>query len=136
MTTVENYVPHESEPYMSERQLAWFKAKLIAEREEILRLSGETLSVLRESPIREPDLAERAAAETDWGRELRTKDRQRKLLSKIAHSLGRIKEGEYGWCEMTGDPIGIPRLLARPVATLTIAAQQLHERQERISKAA
>lgn len=136
MTTADAYVPQESEPYMNERQLAWFKAKLIAERDEILRMSGETLSVLRESPIREPDLAERAAAETDWGRELRAKDRQRKLLSKIAYSLGRIADGEYGWCEMTGDPIGIPRLLARPVATLTIAAQQLHERQERISKAA
>lgn len=89
---------------------------------------------LQDGPIREPDLNDRASSETDWGIELRTRDRQRKLISKIDSALRRIDEGEYGWCEVTGDPIGLKRLIARPVATMTVEAQEAHERREKISR--
>ena len=93
-----------------------------------------TLQSLQDGPIREPDLNDRASSETDWGIELRTRDRQRKLISKIDAALRRIDEGEYGWCEVTGDPIGLRRLIARPVATMTVEAQEAHERREKISR--
>jgi DnaK suppressor protein len=92
------------------------------------------LQSLQDGPIREPDLNDRASSETDWGIELRTRDRQRKLISKIDAALRRIDEGEYGWCEVTGDPIGLRRLIARPVATMTVEAQEAHERREKISR--
>ena len=94
----------------------------------------QTLQSLQDGPIREPDLNDRASSETDWGIELRTRDRQRKLISKIDSALRRIEQGEYGWCEVTGDPIGLKRLIARPVATMTVEAQEAHERREKISR--
>src|SRR3546814_13802586 len=92
--------------------------------------------LLQDGPIREPDLNDRASSETDWGIELRTRDRQRKLIAKIDAALRRIDEGEYGWCEVTGEPIGINRLIARPLATMTVEAQQAHERREKNGRAA
>ncbi|MEG3596782.1 MAG: TraR/DksA C4-type zinc finger protein, partial [Pseudomonadota bacterium] len=96
--------------------------------------AGQTLQSLQDGPIREPDLNDRASSETDWGIELRTRDRQRKLILKIDAALRRIEQGEYGWCEVTGDPIGLKRLIARPVATMTVEAQEAHERREKISR--
>ena len=100
----------------------------------ILSASADTLQQLQDGPIREPDLNDRASSETDWGIELRTRDRQRKLIAKIDSALRRIEEGEYGFCEVTGEPIGLGRLIARPIATMTVEAQQAHERREKISR--
>lgn len=121
---------------MGERQLQWFEAHLVEWREDILRTAGGTLEGLRETSLRDPDMTDRASNEADWATELRTRDRQRKLLSKIAQALGRIRDGEYGYCLVTGEPIGIRRLIARPTASMTVAAQEAHERRERISRAA
>ncbi len=121
---------------MSSRQLAWFEARLIEWRDDILRTSGHTLEELGRTSLRDPDMADRAASESDWATELRTRDRQRKLLSKISQALARIRDGEYGYCEVTGDPIAIERLIARPTASMTVIAQEAHERRERISRAA
>ena len=129
-----DYVPHEDEPYMSEVQLDYFRMLLQEWKKTILSASENTLQLLQDGPIREPDLNDRASSETDWGIELRTRDRQRKLIAKIDSALRRIEEGEYGWCEVTGEPIGIGRLIARPVATMTVEAQQAHERREKISR--
>jgi len=96
--------------------------------------AGQTLQSLQDGPIREPDLNDRASSETDWGIELRTRDRQRKLTGKINAALRRIDEGEYGYCEVSGEPIGLKRLIARPVATMTVEAQEAHERREKISR--
>ena len=119
---------------MSEQQLNYFRVLLLEWKKSILSASEFTLQSLQDGPIREPDLNDRASSETDWGIELRTRDRQRKLIAKIDAALRRIDEGEYGWCEVTGEPIGINRLIARPIATMTVEAQQAHERREKVSR--
>jgi DnaK suppressor protein len=129
-----DYVPSEDETYMSETQQDYFRRLLQQWKKLILNASADTLSQLQEGPLREPDLNDRASSETDWGIELRTRDRQRKLISKIDSALRRIEEGEYGFCEVTGEPIGLGRLIARPIATMTVEAQQAHERREKISR--
>lgn len=129
-----DYYPREDEPYMSEAQQDYFRRLLQAWKKAILDASADTLQQLQEGPIREPDLNDRASSETDWGIELRTRDRQRKLIAKIDSALRRIEEGEYGFCEVTGEPIGLGRLVARPIATMTVEAQEAHERREKISR--
>lgn len=130
----EDYVPHADEAYMSPRQLDFFRELLLEWKRSIYNLAQGTLQQLQDGPIREADLNDRASSETDWGIELRTRDRQRKLISKIDSALRRIEEGEYGYCEVTGEPIGIGRLIARPIATMTVEAQEAHERREKISR--
>lgn len=129
-----DYAPSETEEYMSQQQLNYFRVLLLEWKKSILSAAENTLQLLQDGPIREPDLNDRASSETDWGIELRTRDRQRKLIAKIDAALRRIDEGEYGWCEVTGEPIGINRLIARPIATMTVEAQQAHERREKISR--
>ena len=129
-----DYTPSEDEEYMSEQQLNYFRVLLLEWKKSILTASEFTLQSLQDGPIREPDLNDRASSETDWGIELCTRDRQRKLIAKIDAALRRIDEGEYGWCEVTGEPIGINRLIARPIATMTVEAQQAHERREKVSR--
>jgi DnaK suppressor protein len=129
-----DYVPREDEPYMSEQQVNFFRKLLLEWKRSILDASSATLQSLQDGPIREPDLNDRASSEADWGIELRTRDRQRKLIAKIDAALRRLDAGEYGYCEVTGDPIGIRRLIARPVATMTVEAQEAHERREKISR--
>ena len=119
---------------MCRKQLDYFRQLLLEWKRLILSASAGTLQSLQDGPIREPDLNDRASSETDWGIELRTRDRQRKLIAKIESALRRIDEGEYGYCEVTGDPIGIRRLIARPIATMTVEAQEAHERREKISR--
>ncbi|MFN3232609.1 MAG: RNA polymerase-binding protein DksA [Alphaproteobacteria bacterium] len=130
----EGYVPSNDEEFMNPMQLAYFRKKLLDWRGEILRESRETLDHLQEGGIQEPDLADRASTETDWSLELRTRDRQRKLVSKIDSALRRLESGDYGYCEVTGEPISLKRLEARPVATMTLEAQEAHERNERIHR--
>jgi DnaK suppressor protein len=129
-----DYTPSDDEEYMSPQQLNYFRVLLLEWKKSILTASEFTLQSLQEGPIREPDLNDRASSETDWGIELRTRDRQRKLIAKIDSALRRLDEGEYGWCEVTGEPIGINRLIARPIATMTVEAQQAHERREKVSR--
>jgi DnaK suppressor protein len=129
-----DYLPGEDEPYMGEPQLDYFRRLLQAWKMAILDSSADTLQQLQDGPIREPDLNDRASSETDWGIELRTRDRQRKLIAKIDSALRRIEEGEYGYCEVTGEPIGLGRLIARPIATMTVEAQAAHERREKVSR--
>ena len=129
-----DYAPGDNEDYMSPQQLNYFRVLLLEWRKSILSAAEGTLQLLQDGPIREPDLNDRASSETDWGIELRTRDRQRKLIAKIDAALRRIDEGEYGWCEVSGEPIGINRLIARPIATMTVEAQQAHERREKISR--
>jgi DnaK suppressor protein len=129
-----DYRPHADEPFMNPRQQAYFRAKLNAWKDAIKRESQGTLSQLQLDPLREADATDRAASETDWGIELRTRDRQRKLISKIDAALRRIDEGEYGYCEVTGEPISLGRLEARPIATMTLEAQERHERQEKVTR--
>jgi DnaK suppressor protein len=129
-----DYVPSDDEPFMNEKQLLFFEKQLLNWKNEILEESRGTLNNLQDGPIREPDLNDRASSETDWGIELRTRDRQRKLIAKIDAALRRIKEGEYGYCQVTGEPISLARLRARPIATMTLEAQERHERQERVSR--
>ena len=128
------YRPSEDEPFMNERQLEYFKQKLLDWKDEILRESRETLSHLQTDTENHPDLADRASSETDKALELRTRDRQRKLISKIDEALRRIEDGIYGYCEETGEPIGLARLEARPIATLSLEAQERHERRERVHR--
>ena len=128
------YRPSDDEPFMSERQLAYFKKKLLAWKEEILKESKETIAHLQDENHVLPDLADRASSETDRSLELRTRDRQRKLISKIDDALRRIEDGSYGYCEDTGEPIGLGRLEARPTATLSVEAQERHERRERVHR--
>jgi DnaK suppressor protein len=130
----DGYVPSEDEEYMNERQQAYFRILLIEWKRAIQSAAGQTLQSLADAPLREPDLTDRASSETDWGIELRTRDRQRKLIAKIDAALRRLDKGEYGYCEVTGDPIGLRRLIARPVATMTVEAQEAHERREKISR--
>ena len=129
-----DYTPSDDEEYMSKQQLNYFRVLLLEWKKSILTASEFTLQSLQDGPIREPDLNDRASSETDWGIELRTRDRQRKLIAKIDSALRRLDEGEYGWCEVTGEPIGINRLIARPIATMTVEAQQAHERREKVSR--
>ncbi len=117
---------------MNRRQLKYFKGKLLAWRGDLVRESSQTLMKLQETGGAEPDLADRASAESDRALELRTRDRERKLIGKIDDALGRIGDGSYGYCEETGEPIGLRRLEARPIATLSIEAQERHERREKV----
>jgi len=128
------YRPTEDEPFMCDRQKEYFRRKLIAWRESILDESRETLVHMQEETQNIPDLADRASAETDRALELRTRDRQRKLIAKIDAALRRIDEGTYGYCEETGEPISLKRLDARPIATLSLAAQERHERREKVHR--
>ena len=128
------YRPSEDEPFMCSRHQEYFRGKLLDWKEAILREARGTLSLLQLDSLREADLNDRASSETDWSIELRTRDRQRKLISKIDAALRRIDEGEYGWCEVTGEPISLGRLEARPLATMTLEAQERHERHERVSR--
>ena len=128
------YVPSADEEYMSERQIEYFRNSLEDWKKSILESAEGTLQSLQDGPIREPDPNDRASSETDWGIELRTRDRQRKLIAKIDSALRRIDEGEYGYCVVSGEPIGIGRLIARPIATMTVEAQEAHERREKISR--
>ena len=127
-----DYRPSDDEPFMNERQKDYFRRKLIAWRDEILRESRETLAALQTESENHPDLADRASSETDRAIELRARDRQRKLISKIEAALARIEDGTYGYCEDTGEPIALRRLDARPIATLSLEAQERHERRERV----
>ena len=128
------YRPSEDETFMNQRQLEYFRRKLLAWKDEILRESRETVVHLQSETENHPDLADRATSEADRSLELRTRDRQRKLISKIDEALRRIDEGSYGYCAETGEPIGIARLDARPIATLSLEAQERHERRERIHR--
>ena len=127
-----DYRPSENEPFMNPRQREYFRRKLENWKDEILRESRETLENLQEESQNHPDMADRASSESDRALELRTRDRQRKLISKIDAALKRIEDGTYGYCEETGDPIGIARLDARPIATLSLEAQEMHERREKV----
>ncbi len=127
-----DYRPSEDEPFMNPRQREYFRRKLESWKEEILRESRETLENLQEESQNHPDMADRASSESDRALELRTRDRQRKLISKIDAALKRIEDGSYGYCEETGDPIGLARLDARPIATLSLEAQEMHERREKV----
>ncbi len=129
-----DYRPSGDEAFMSPRQTAYFRRKLLDWKASILRESAGTLETLKAEPLTEPDIADRAASETDWGLELRTRDRQRKLISKIDAALRRIDTGDYGYCEVTGEPISLQRLEARPIATMTLEAQERHEREEKVSR--
>lgn len=131
-TDVREYRPSEDEPFMNPRQREYFRQKLERWKEDILRESRETLENLQEESQNHPDMADRASSESDRALELRTRDRQRKLISKIDAALKRIEDGTYGYCEETGDPIGIARLDARPIATLSLEAQEMHERREKV----
>ena len=128
------YRPNETEEFMNPRMLAYFQQKLMRWRAELMAESSETLEHLKESGLQEPDIADRASAETDRSLELRTRDRERKLVAKIDAALERVKDGSYGYCEETGEPIAIRRLDARPIATLSIEAQERHERMERTQR--
>jgi len=129
---LEGYRPSEDEPFMNERQRAYFRAKLMAWKEDIIRQTRETIEGLHAESAQHADLADRATSETDRALELRARDRQRKLVSKINAALARIEDGSYGYCEETGEPINLRRLDARPIATLSIEAQERHERRERV----
>jgi DnaK suppressor protein len=126
------YRPTDKEPFMNDRQRDYFRQKLLAWREDILREARETLQHLQDENQNHPDFADRASSETDRAIELRARDRQRKLIAKIDEALSRIDDGTYGYCEETGEPISIKRLEARPIATLSIEAQERHERRERV----
>jgi DnaK suppressor protein len=127
-----DYRPSEDEPFMNERQREYFRRKLLAWKNDILREARETLVVLQNENENLPDLADRASSETDRAIELRARDRQRKLIAKIDSALGRLDDGTYGYCEETGEPISLKRLDARPIATFSIEAQERHERRERV----
>jgi DnaK suppressor protein len=128
----DGYKPSENEPFMNERQKEYFRRKLIVWRESILAESKETLAALQNESENHPDIADRASSETDRAIELRARDRQRKLIAKIEAALARIDDGTYGFCIETGDPISLRRLDARPIATLSVEAQERHERREKI----
>jgi len=130
----EDYRPAEDEPFMNERQVEYFRRKLIAWKEDLLEDSRGTVAGLQDGTRNIPDVADRASEETDRALELRTRDRQRKLIAKIDAALRRIEEGEYGYCEKTGDPISLKRLDARPIATMTLEAQEKHERREKVHR--
>lgn len=132
LAKTKEYRPSDKEPFMNERQRDYFRLRLLTWREDILKEAKETLLHLQEENQNHPDIADRASSETDRAIELRARDRQRKLIAKIDEALARIDEGTYGFCEETGEPISIRRLEARPIATLSVEAQERHERRERI----
>jgi DnaK suppressor protein len=132
LAKTKSYRPSDKEPFMNERQREYFRAKLLAWREDILKEAKETLQHLQEENQNHPDLADRASSETDRAIELRARDRQRKLIAKIDEALARIDDGSYGYCEETGEPISLRRLEARPIATLSVEVQERHERRERV----
>jgi DnaK suppressor protein len=129
---LKNYRPSDKEPFMNERQREYFRAKLLAWKEEILKEARATLIQLQDENVNHPDLADRASSETDRAIELRARDRQRKLISKIDAAIERIDDGSYGYCEETGEPISLKRLEARPIATLSVEAQERHEKREKV----
>ena len=130
----DGYRPSEGDEFMCDEHRAYFLKKLRDWKDAIIEESRATMAQLQVDSLREPDLADRASSETDWGIELRTRDRQRKLISKIDCAIRRLYEGEYGYCEVTGEPIALRRLEARPIATMTLEAQERHERIERVSR--
>lgn len=130
----DDYRPAEDEPFMNERQLEYFRRKLLNWKAEILADSRDTVAGMKDGTRNIPDIADRASEETDRSIELRTRDRQRKLVSKIDAALRRIEQGEYGYCEMTGEPISLRRLDARPIATMSLEAQERHERREKVHR--
>ena len=130
----EDYRPAEDEPFMNERQMEYFRRKLITWKNELLEDSRDTIEGLQDSTRAIPDVADRASEETDRAIELRTRDRQRKLVAKIDAALRRIDDGEYGYCEVTGEPISLKRLDARPIATMSLEAQERHERREKVHR--
>jgi DnaK suppressor protein len=134
ISLADDYRPSEAEEFMCAEQRAYFLAKLKAWKEAIVDESRATMAQLQVDSLREPDMADRASSDTDWSIELRTRDRQRKLIAKIDAAVRRLYEGEYGYCEVTGDPISLARLEARPIATMTLEAQEKHERIERVSR--
>ncbi|MDE2357007.1 MAG: RNA polymerase-binding protein DksA [Alphaproteobacteria bacterium] len=134
LTFDETYRPSDGEPFMNERQVEYFRRKLLKWKDDILRESRETVSHLQTDTENHPDLADRASSETDRSLELRTRDRQRKLIAKIDEALRRIEDGVYGYCEESGEPISLARLEARPIATLGLEAQERHERRERVHR--
>ena len=131
-TLPEDYTPSEDEPFMNDSQRAYFRRKLLNWRDEIMRSTKETLEHLQNDSEQHADIADRATSESERALELRARDRQRKLISKIDEALARIDEGTYGYCEETGEPISLKRLDARPIATLSVEAQERHERRERV----
>ena len=134
LAKTKTYKPSDKEPFMNERQREYFRQKLLDWKDDILKEAKETLQHLQDENQNHPDLADRASSETDRAIELRARDRQRKLIAKIDEALARIEDGTYGYCEETGEPIALKRLEARPIATLTIEAQERHERRERVYK--
>ena len=130
----DNYRPADDEPFMNDTQLAYFRRKLLAWKGELMSDSKETIETLQDNTRAIPDISDRASEETDRALELRTRDRQRKLVSKIDAALRRIEEGEYGYCEETGDPISLRRLDARPIANMSLEAQERHERREKVHR--
>ena len=130
----EGYRPSEDDDFMCDMHRAYFLRKLRGWKDSIVVESRATMAQLQVDSLREPDVADRASSETDWSIELRTRDRQRKLISKIDSAIRRIYEGEYGYCEVTGEPISLGRLEARPIATMTLEAQERHERIEKVSR--
>lgn len=130
----DEYRPAEDEPFMNDRQLEYFRRKLVAWKNDILAESRDTIEALQDSTRNIPDVTDRASEETDRAIELRTRDRQRKLVSKIDAALRRIENGEYGYCEVTGEPISLKRLDARPIATMSLEAQERHERREKVHR--
>jgi len=130
----EGYRPSDGESFMCDLHRAYFLKKLREWKEAIVEESRATMAQLQVDSLREPDLADRASSETDWSIELRTRDRQRKLIAKIDAAVRRLYEGEYGYCEVTGEPISLARLEARPIATMTLEAQERHERVEKVSR--
>lgn len=127
-----DYAPSDSEPFMNARQREYFRRKLVTWKEDIIRETRETVSFLQEGSLHLPDVTDRAASESEKTLELRTRDRQRKLINKIDAALGRLEDQTYGYCEETGDPISLKRLDARPIATLSLEAQERHEKRERV----
>lgn len=134
LTVPEGYRPSADEPFMSPLQLEYFRQRLLEWKRQILSGAEATLSELQEEQLREPDLNARASHEAGWSLELRARDRERKLIAKIEAALRRIDDGDYGYCEVTGEPISLGRLEARPIATMTIEAQERHEARERVSR--
>jgi DnaK suppressor protein len=133
-TITQDYRPSDDESFMNDRQREYFRRKLLQWKDEIIEESRSTIASLKEDTVSLPDLADRATSETDRAVELRTRDRQRKLVSKIEDALRRLDEGTYGYCEETGEPISLSRLEARPIATLSLEAQEAHERRERVHR--
>lgn len=129
-----NYRPTEKEKFMNAKQKEYFRRRLLTWKEEILEEAKETLKTLQKESLKEADITDRASSETDWSIELRARDRQRKLISKIDSALAKIENGEYGFCEVTGEPISLKRLDARPIATMSLEAQERHERMERVHR--